>query len=89
MRLIDADKLDFSFDERCFSERDEGYCQGVYDAIGVVENAPTIDAVEVVRCKDCVHYKWICGVYCKRCEKDTVYPMPTNSDGFCCYGEKK
>lgn len=41
-RIIDADKLDFSFDRRCFSEKDEGYVRGADDAIGVVKNAPTI-----------------------------------------------
>ena len=29
--------------------------RGVDDAIGVVNNAPTIDAVPVVRCRECVY----------------------------------
>lgn len=54
-RLIDADNLDFTFDRRCFSEGDTQYVRGVDDAIGVVNNAPTIDAVPVVRCRECVY----------------------------------
>lgn len=48
-RLIDADNLDFTFDRRCFSEGDTQYVRGADDAIEVVNNAPTIDAVPVVR----------------------------------------
>ena len=31
-------------------------CADVEDAMERIKKAPTIDAVEVVRCKDCVHY---------------------------------
>lgn len=41
---------------------------GVRDAL---QNVPAIDAVEVVRCKDCTHFKPI--------------PGYTHVDGFCCY----
>lgn len=53
MRLIDADALDFSFDRRIFGEADENYVRGADDAIGVVQNAPTIEAA-LVR-----HGRWI------------------------------
>lgn len=43
MRLIDANKLDFSFDRRIFGEADENYARGADDAIGVVNAAPTIN----------------------------------------------
>ena len=38
-------------------EYDETGCSITYKAVPVevIENAPTIDAVEVVRCKDCKH----------------------------------
>lgn len=68
MRLIDADKLDFSFDRRCFCEEDEGYVRGADDAISVVENAPTIDAVPVV------YGRWVYGedvdIQCSICGHD-------------------
>ena len=55
MRLIDADalKTNLIIKVLCELERD------VFLAIDIVENtidnAPTVDAVEVVRCKDCKH----------------------------------
>ena len=44
-----------------------------------IENAPTVDAVEVVRCKDCKHYKiGLCyGWHC------------VEEDDFCSYGERR
>ena len=55
-----------------------------------VDEQPTVDAVEVVRCKDCKH-AWIhpCGyVYCHR-DGRNAYEMIFNIDGFCSYGERK
>lgn len=46
-------------------------------------NAPTVDAVSVVRCKDCT--------YC-RCNGDIHYLRTSASvfgDDFCSYGERK
>ena len=51
-RLIDADAIidfidmDSTWDplETCFSER---------DVVDMIESAPTVDAVEVVRCREC------------------------------------
>lgn len=37
------------------SEEDKGDRRGVETCIFVLENAPTVDAVPVVRCKDCKH----------------------------------
>ena len=54
------------------------------------EDAPTVDAVEVVRCRDCKH-AWIhpCGyVYCHR-DGRNAYEMTFNLDSFCSYGERK
>ena len=47
MRLIDADKLDFSFDRKALSEYESGWTDGADAAIAVVKNAPTIDAEPV------------------------------------------
>lgn len=56
------------------------------DIFTALENAPAVDAVEVVRCKDCKHYhdfethfdcNHICGM-------DYVQP-----NDFCSYGEKR
>ena len=59
-RYIDADALTDSMLERyndlCDKYGDyDHYTTGYGDAIDAIENAPTADVVEVVRCKDCVH----------------------------------
>lgn len=58
-----------------------------------IEDAPTVDAVEVVRCKDCKHYHKItetdkhcrCDIFCGCYDK----PYPTEPDDFCSYGERR
>ena len=77
-RLIDAD----AFLEKM--KRTSRYFDVVFD----VEEMPTVDAVEVIRCRDCEHYKWI---------PNFGRPMCTNfrglaiakPDDFCPYGEQK
>ena len=51
MRLIDADTI---FNNKVLLVRTECY-DAVRAVIERINNAPTVDAVEVVRCKDC---KW-------------------------------
>jgi hypothetical protein len=46
-----------------------------------IEEAPTVDAVEVVRCKDCKHYS--------HCESCYVWHTDPNPEDFCGRGEKK
>lgn len=49
----------------------------------------TADVVEVVRCKDCVHY---CGFeHCKNgiCDRDSVSKRAVYPTDFCSCGEKK
>lgn len=69
MRLIDADKLNFSFDRRVFGEVDENYIRGADDAISVVNNAKTVEDVAPVS-----HGKWVgkpiagyCNIRCSEC----------------------
>lgn len=70
------------------------------DAIDIIEDAPTVDAVVVTRCKDCKHFKNygktsllidgknIKAGWChRRARYDEEYRMPP--DGFCSYGERK
>ena len=61
-----------------------------------IEAAPTVDAVEVVRCKDCKYYcqDKINGVICRHpaLDFDTEcfdHWINTNPDDFCSYGELK
>ena len=91
MRLIDADNLDFTFDRRCFSEGDEQYARGVDDAVGVVNKAPTIYAVPVVRCRECRHCKETMdhkgpGLFCSIWGREWQRVQPND---FCSYGQRK
>ena len=55
---------------------------GIRKALRCIEQAPTIDAVPVVRCRECKHYdgKWMC--------KISGVPSRKPND-FCSYGERK
>ena len=82
MRLVDADAL--------INDRGKCIVIGAGDNICIdiadISKAPTIDAVEVVRCKDCRHMeKSQYGRYCQ------IWGMYNGhgDDGFCCYGERK
>ena len=58
MKLIDADKLLENYKKwipQLSSKEDEGDRRGVETCIAVLEDTPTVDAVPVVRCKDCVN----------------------------------
>ena len=78
-RLIDANALSCEIDSCSFETS--------YDfekVLEIIAEAHTVDAVEVVRCKDCQFYLnrgrncW-CDIF------DTI--MPEN--GYCCFGERK
>lgn len=83
MRLIDADKLErqeYWGNERCFD----------YVDADDIDNAPTVDAVEVVRCKDCKHYDL--GVCLKIYSNGNAHPeawQPRRPEDFCSYGDRK
>ena len=54
MRLIDVDDLGVG---RCSKDvLPAAYCAGWNGLLGLIEKAPTVDAVVVTRCKDCVHW---------------------------------
>ena len=78
-RLIDADTLhDFVSEEF----KDDVPYEWAW-ALTVVDHAPTVDAVEVVRCKDCAvpHNKYT------GCPK--LNGLVTPPDFFCPFGEQK
>jgi hypothetical protein len=57
-----------------------------------IKEAPTVDAVEVVRCKDCIHWYEPEGVCLKIYSDGAVSPyawQDRNADDFCSYGERK
>ena len=56
MRLIDADALGVG---RCSEDvLPDAYCAGWNGLIELIENAPIVDDVPVVRCRDCKFGDW-------------------------------
>lgn len=90
MRLIDADKLIFESTRGNSSPEDIGFWDGVFYASAKMLSAPTVDAVEVVRCKDCDYY--ILGLCIKICSDGIIRKdvfCKREKDDFCNYGRKK
>ena len=98
MRLIDIDafRKDLGLAERCEDcKRDARECQ--YDQIytrmdfcGWLDDAEIIDAVPVVRCRDCKFWRddnpRVNGYHC--CYRmHNIFPMKESD--FCSYGERK
>ena len=96
MRLIDADRLNkpiyaeednitgsgMSYDEIC------GYNDGIDITWNKIDQAQTIDAVPVVRCKDCI--RRYDTDECPMCFLiEGKYYEYTNENGFCDRGERK
>ena len=81
MRLIDAD----AFLER-MSHTDR-FFGVVYD----INDAPTVDAVAVVRCKDCKYRtkdtRWTRAGFCGRRGAGDCFTAPP--EGYCSYGERE
>ena len=84
MRLIDAEEL-----ERLFYEQVESGATDLFDAFeDALQDAQTVDAVPVVRCKDCVHWR-------EAVTNDKgvlICPasgMEITESDFCSYGERK
>ena len=52
-----------------------------------VRNYPSVDAIEVVRCKECIHFDGEC---CDRYADETLgYSHSTQPNFFCAVGERK
>ena len=94
MRLIDADALQALFNvvstsllgdaELC--KDTEHMVRAFIMTTEMIQDAPTIDAVPVVRCKDCVFSQsdgWVCG-------GTALMPQHrTFPNSFCSFGERK
>ena len=79
MRLVDLDAV-----IDCL-EIEWGY-EGIREDL---YSLPTVDAVPVVRCKDCIHgffHNSSGGMYC--CTSPAGLSLET-PNSFCCYGERK
>ena len=86
-RLIDANELTEGLKSLTGMFTDEiGFAVSLESVLWKVDAQPTVDAVEVVRCKDCKHrYTASSGViFCQQ-----HITVSANNDDFCSYGERK
>ena len=64
-----------------------------YPAIvkNALENAPAVDAVPVVRCKDCYYYEQLpyAPELGKLCVLSATWRVPMKEDDFCSCGERR
>ncbi len=97
MRLIDADDLGVG---RCSKDAlPATYCAGWNGLLGLIEKAPTVDAVQVTRCMDCESARELTqheSIYladgvliCTNCEVSEGCRLPVWPQHFCGYGRKK
>ena len=88
-RLIDANAIEAKIERnfrRLVASQNKPDLAAALSYVGdLIIEVPTVDAVEVVRCKDCKH--WTMG-YCNNFAYYDYEPT-TNEDDFCSYGERR
>ena len=88
MRLIDADSLQRRIcGAKCGCEYEDCGNEGDCGYDHFISNAPTVDAVPVVRCRECNH----CDPENYHCDHpmSTAAPLRRKPDDFCSYGKRK
>ena len=98
MRLIDADRAIKYYKALANIRHNEicspfSWAHAFNEFILYLEQTPAVDAVEVVRCRDCKHY-YDYGVnrdYCCHRSKwgKQVFDVKFKADDFCSYGKRK
>ena len=92
MRLIDADNVRDLFDAEFKKTRElilegethlDNLAEGFAEADKVIWAMPTVDAVPVVRCRDCKHHNKPRLGWCE------VHLDRENLDDFCSHGKRK
>ena len=83
-RLIDAENLDFVSYQGVPNGYKGSFDSGILYAMNLIDEQPTIDAVPVVRCKDCKH-SWYDEIFGMR----WCNGRKCNDDWFCADGEKE
>lgn len=100
MRLIDADEALRLFGEEYEETKElihngeiqlDSLAEGFTEAYHIIKYVlPTVDAVPVVRCKDCTQYDL--GVCLKIYSNGNAHPeawQPRRPEDFCSYGRRK
>lgn len=94
MRLIDADALDAEMYHKSF-EVDDGrnvWNSGLWIRYKIFEeairDAPTIDAVPVIRCKECKFWSGRCAINYSNNE-GMAETIKCGENEFCCWAERK
>ena len=97
--LKERDAIPLTYTERyCFgvqfpSSFGQARRGGVKTALRCMEQTPTIDAVPVVRCKDCKHWSYTVSLGRHECNIfNGAYEFigyPTLATDFCSYGKRK
>ena len=98
MRLIDADAMKRVYQEvlcshvaciDCSFFMDDKYCR--FETM--LSEAPTINAIPVVRCRECKHHYWeqepCHGKSVHYCKLPHMRGVEVFKDFFCYYGERK
>ena len=95
-RLIDANALDKRFDKRIKWLRldtHDQYSLGLYHGAvtdkDLINEMPTVDAVEVVRCRDCKHRGTDDCIFHIKGEPADEELLRELDNDFCSYGERK
>ena len=95
-RLIDANALDKRFDKRIKWLRldmHDQYSLGLYHGAvtdkDLINEMPTVDAVEVVRCRDCEHRGTDDCIFHIKGEPADEELLRKLDNDFCSYGERK
>lgn len=84
MRLIDADRLSEAiYDNVPAPYEDASWAKE--NCLAEIEAAQTVDAVLVVRCRECKHHHDCDTHFCDALGMD----CPDDSEFFCSYGERK
>lgn len=87
-KLINAEKL-VEYKASGVSELTE-WQKGWNDAIDtIMSETPPVDAVEVVRCKDCIHSGQCTKEIIMRIRVGSNLYCPLGSDGFCSLGKRR
>ena len=84
MRYIDADKLKSEFDYKHIDMNKTTACVHHKNILEIINQQPTADVVEVVRCNDCIYYE-TCNLRSSHWWKGGY----TVDIEFCSFGERK